>query len=121
MPEFDFTEVLLLDANPGGPHDTTYRLVTTEGVSTFETPEGRFLKVEPEALTRLTQEAMRDIAHLLRPTHLQQLRNILDDPEASANDRFGSFCSAICRANPAKSVPWREKWSGGIRGLCITP
>ena len=46
------------------------------------------MKVEPEVLTLLTQEAMRDIAHLLRPGHLQQLRNILDDPESSANDRF---------------------------------
>ena len=63
-------------------------MVTTEGVSTFETPEGTFLKVSPEAITRITQEAMRDIAHFLRPGHLQQLRNILDDPEASDNDRF---------------------------------
>src|SRR5205085_9518515 len=59
-----------------------------DGVSTFDTPAGRFLRVEPEALTRITSEAMRDIAHLLRPGHLQQLRNILDDPEASDNDRF---------------------------------
>src|SRR5205085_3304299 len=57
-------------------------------VSTFDTPAGRFLRVEPSALTRITSEAMRDIAHLLRPGHLQQLRNILDDPEASDNDRF---------------------------------
>ncbi len=41
-----------------------------------------------KVLTQLTSEAMVDIAHLLRPAHLQQLRNILDDPEASANDRF---------------------------------
>ena len=83
MPEFEFQELL-----PVG-HDTTpYRLVTTAGVSTFDTPHGRFLKVEPEALTLLAETAMRDIAHLLRPGHLQQLRNILDDPEASANDRF---------------------------------
>ncbi len=81
--EFAFTELL-----PLGDDDTPYRLVTTEGVSTFDTPEGTFLKVEPEAIRRLTAEAMRDIAHFLRPAHLQQLRNILDDPEASANDRF---------------------------------
>ena len=68
--------------------DTEYRLVSTEGVSTFETPEGTFLKVEPEAIRRLTAEAMHDIAHFLRSAHLQQLRNILDDPEASDNDRF---------------------------------
>ncbi len=80
---FQYTELL-----PLGADDTEYRLVTTEGVSTFETPEGTFLKVEPEAIRRLTAEAMHDIAHFLRSGHLQQLRNILDDPEASDNDRF---------------------------------
>ena len=83
MPEFEFTEIF-----PLGKDTTPYRLVSTEGVSTFDTPEGTFLKVSPEAITRITQEAMRDIAHFLRPGHLQQLRNILDDPEASDNDRF---------------------------------
>jgi fumarate hydratase class I len=82
-PEFTYTELL-----PLGHDDTEYRLVTTEGVSTFETPEGTFLKVDPEAIRRLTAEAMHDIAHFLRPAHLQSLRNILDDPEASDNDRF---------------------------------
>jgi fumarate hydratase class I len=82
-PEFEFTEIL-----PLAPDDTPYRLVTTDHVSTVDTPLGRFLRVEPEALTLITQEAMRDIAHFLRPGHLQQLRNILDDPEASDNDRF---------------------------------
>ena len=83
MAEFAFTEIL-----PLGPDTTPYRLVSTEGVETVETPLGTFLKVSPEAITLLTETAMRDIAHLLRPGHLQQLRNILDDPEASANDRF---------------------------------
>jgi fumarate hydratase class I len=83
VPPFHYTELL-----PLGGDDTEYRLVTTEGVSTFETPEGTFLKVEPEAIRRLTAEAMHDIAHFLRSGHLQQLRNILDDPEASDNDRF---------------------------------
>ncbi len=81
--DFEYAELL-----PLGDDETPYRLVTTEGVSTFESPEGTFLKVEPEAIRRLTAEAMREIAHFLRPAHLQQLRNILDDPEASANDRF---------------------------------
>jgi len=49
MPEFEFTEIL-----PLGKDDTPYRLVTTDGVSTFDTPEGTFLKVDPEALTRIT-------------------------------------------------------------------
>lgn len=83
MADFAFTEIL-----PLGPDTTEYRLVSTEGVSQVETPLGTFLKVEPEAITLLTQTAMRDIAHLLRSSHLQQLANILEDPEASANDRF---------------------------------
>jgi fumarate hydratase class I len=82
-PEFEFTELFPLQ------HDhTPFRLVTTEGVGTVETPLGTMLTVHPSAITRLTREAMRDIAHFLRPGHLQQLRNILDDPEASENDRF---------------------------------
>jgi fumarate hydratase class I len=83
MAEFEFTELL-----PLGPDTTPYRLVTADGVSTFETTEGTFLKVEPGSLTRLTAEAMHDIAHYLRPAHLRQVRAILDDPEASDNDRF---------------------------------
>ncbi len=83
MTDFAFTELL-----PIGPDETPYRLLTTDGVSTFEANGHRFLQVEPEALTLLTATAMRDIAHLLRPAHLQQLANILGDPEASANDRF---------------------------------
>jgi fumarate hydratase class I len=81
--DFPFTPLL-----PFGEDTTPYRLVTTEGVSTFETPQGTFLHVEPSAITALTAEAMREIAHFLRPGHLQQLRNILEDPEASDNDRF---------------------------------
>jgi len=73
---------------PLGPDTTEYRLLTTEGVSTFSTSEGTFLKVSPEAITHLTEHAMRDIAHLLRASHLQQLASILKDPEASDNDRF---------------------------------
>ncbi|MFM8554112.1 MAG: fumarate hydratase [Acidimicrobiales bacterium] len=83
MAEFEFTELL-----PLGPDTTPYRLVSTEGVEEVDTPLGTFLRVSPGAIRGLTAEAMRDIAHLLRPGHLQQLRNILDDPEASANDRF---------------------------------
>ncbi|AIA05679.1 fumarate hydratase [Streptomyces noursei] len=83
MPEFAYTDLL-----PTGEDNTPYRLVTSEGVSTFEADGRTFLKVEPEALRKLAAEAMHDIAHYLRPTHLAQLRKILDDPEASANDRF---------------------------------
>ncbi len=80
---FAYSELL-----PLGPDTTDYRLISTEGISTFSTSEGTFLKVEPSAITTLTEHAMRDIAHLLRASHLQQLANILADPEASDNDRF---------------------------------
>ncbi|MBL8612230.1 MAG: fumarate hydratase [Myxococcales bacterium] len=85
MPEFRFSELLPLSHHHA---DTPYRLVTRDGVSTFDAGGHTFLRVEPQAITRLTREAMRDIAHLLRPGHLASLRAILDDPEASANDRF---------------------------------
>ncbi len=83
MPEFVYQDLL-----PLGADDTPYRQLTSAGVSTFSGGGHTFLRVEPEALTLLTREAMRDIAHLLRPGHLAQLRAILDDPEASPNDRF---------------------------------
>jgi len=83
MPEFAYSDLL-----PLGPDDTEYRLITADGVSTFEAAGRTFLQVEPEALTTLTSEAMHDIAHFLRPAHLRQLRSILDDPEASPNDKF---------------------------------
>ena len=84
MADFAYTELL-----PTAPDTTTqYRLLTTDFVSTVTLGDRRFLQVDPEALRLLTAEAMRDIAHLLRPGHLAQLAAILDDPEASANDRF---------------------------------
>src|SRR5262245_50573080 len=86
-PDFRYSDLL-----PIGPDDTPYRLVSTEGVTTFEAdaPDGRrtFLQVAPEALRLLTEEAMHDISHYLRPAHLGQLRRIIDDPESSGNDRF---------------------------------
>jgi fumarate hydratase class I len=83
VPEFLYSDVL-----PVGDSEITYRKITDDYVSTFEAGGRRFLKVEPEGLRLLTAEAMRDIAHLLRPGHLAQLALILEDPEASANDRF---------------------------------
>lgn len=82
-PDFPYSDLL-----PLGADDTPYRLVSTEGVSTFEAGGQSFLRVSPEAIARLTSEAMHDIAHFLRPAHLAQLRRIIDDPEASGNDRF---------------------------------
>ncbi|MCK0439891.1 fumarate hydratase [Gordonia alkaliphila] len=82
-PEFLYSDLL-----PADQDDTPYRLITTEGVSTFEAGGRTFLQVEPEAIQKLTTEAMHDISHYLRPAHLKQLRKIIDDPEASGNDRF---------------------------------
>ena len=68
---------------------TTFRKLTADGVSTVDGPGGRtFLEVDSEAIRLLTATAMHDISHLLRTSHLEQLTAILDDPEASANDRF---------------------------------
>ncbi len=83
MPDFVYQDMLPLGADP-----TSYRLLTTDFVSTFEAAGQTFLRVEPEALTLLTRTAMHDIAHFLRSGHLAQLAKILEDPEASANDRF---------------------------------
>ena len=83
MPEFSYTDLL-----PLGQDTTQYRLVTADGVTPRQAFGREFLEVDPGALTLLAREGMRDIAHLLRPGHLRQLRAILDDSEASPNDRF---------------------------------
>lgn len=85
MAEFAYEDML-----PTGKDTTTpFRKLTSEGVNVVDGPGGRqFLEVEPEALRLLTETAMHDIAHYLRPAHLQQLRNILEDDEASNNDKF---------------------------------
>jgi fumarate hydratase, class I len=76
------------DPFPLGADDTTYRLLTKEGVSTA-TFEGReILKVDPETIAFVTQQAFHDTSFLLRTSHLKQVTAILDDPEASANDRY---------------------------------
>ncbi len=82
-PDFSFTDLL-----PLGEDTTPYRLLTTDGVDEVELGDRTFLHVDDEAMRLLSAEAIRDISHLLRPGHLQQLADILDDPEASANDRF---------------------------------
>jgi fumarate hydratase class I len=83
MPEFTATELL-----PLGPDTTEYRLLSADGVSTRQAFGKKFIEVAPELLTLVAREGMRDIAHLLRPGHLRQLRSILEDPEASPNDRY---------------------------------
>jgi fumarate hydratase class I len=82
-------EFLYEDMLPIGPDATPWRLLTTEGIETVAGPDGRtFLSVAPEVLELLAETAMHDIAHYLRPAHLAQLRKIMDDPEASDNDKF---------------------------------
>ena len=85
--EFAYADLLPLLRDPYST--TTFRRLTADGVSTVGGPGGRtFLEVDSEAIRLLTATAMRDISHLLRTSHLEQLTAILDDPEASANDRF---------------------------------
>jgi fumarate hydratase class I len=82
-PEFTYQDLL-----PIGEDKTEYRLLTKEGLETFKAEGREFLKVSGEAISNLTQVAIHDISHYLRAEHLQQLANILTDPESSANDRF---------------------------------
>src|SRR4051812_9396438 len=83
MPPFHFLKLFEL-----GPDTTPWKKLTSEGVSTFEVEGRTALKIDPAALTLLAKQAMIDIAHYLRPGHLEQLAKILGDPEASDNDRF---------------------------------
>ena len=83
MPEFHHTDVL-----PLGPDDTEYRQLDLGGITPLRVDGRDFLRIEPTTLTGLVKAAVTDIQHLLRPAHLAQLRAIIDDPEASANDRF---------------------------------
>ncbi len=84
MAAFEYQEILPI----GHDDDTPFRKLTGDHVASFEARGRSFLEVAPEALTLLTRTAMRDIAHLLRPGHLAQLKKILDDKEASPNDHF---------------------------------
>ena len=93
---------------PLGPDKTSYRKVTAEGVR-VETVMGKdVLVVEREAMRALAEAAFTDINHLLRPAHLKQLRKILDDPEASPNDKFVAY-DFLKNANIA---------AGGVLPMC---
>ena len=82
-PQFSYSDLL-----PIGADKTKYRNIGKNGVSVIKLGDREFLQVSPEALTLLTETAIHDISHYLRAEHLQQLANILKDPEASPNDRF---------------------------------
>jgi fumarate hydratase class I len=103
MPNFSYSDLL-----PLGNDTTKYRLVSTEGVSVVKLGDKEFLQVEPSALEKLTAEAIHDINHYLRAEHLQQLTNIVKDPESSPNDRFVAI-DLLKNANIA---------AGGILPMC---
>lgn len=100
---FDYVPLL-----PSGPIDPPLRLVTTDGVSVQRHGDLEFLSVAPQTLRELSFAAIRDTQHLLRPGHLAQLRAILDDPQASANDRFVAL-DLLRNANIA---------AGGVLPMC---
>jgi fumarate hydratase class I len=93
---------------PLGPDATPYRKLTAEGVRVERFGDREMLVVEPEAIRLLAEQAMIDINHLLRPGHLAQLRAILEDPEATANDRFVAY-DLLKNANIA---------AGGVLPMC---
>ena len=96
------------DLLPIAEDTTKYRLITSEGVSTVSAKGRTFLQVDPGALRLLAFEAIKDISHLLRPGHLEQLASILKDPEASPNDRFVAL-DLLKNANIA---------AGGVLPMC---
>ncbi|CAN2175189.1 TtdA Tartrate dehydratase alpha subunit/Fumarate hydratase class I, N-terminal domain [Candidatus Nanopelagicaceae bacterium] len=102
-PDFTYSDLL-----PLGADTTKYRLVSKEGVSVVKLGDKEFLQVEPSALTLLTETAIHDISHYLRTEHLEQLAKILQDPDASANDRFVAL-DLLKNANIA---------AGGILPMC---
>ena len=102
-PTFSYSDLL-----PLGDDTTQYRFIGNEGVSVVKLGDKEFLQVEPEAIAKLTEIAIHDINHYLRPDHLQQLANIMKDPEASANDRFVAL-DLLKNANIA---------AGGVLPMC---
>jgi fumarate hydratase class I len=103
MVEFHHQELL-----PLGQDDAAYRKISGDGVSEFTAQGKTFLSVESNALTRLTHEAMREIAHFLRPGHLAQLSSILKDVDATPNDKFVAL-DLLKNANIA---------AGGVLPMC---
>ena len=102
-PTFSYSDLL-----PIGDDTTTYRFLGNEGVSVVKLGDREFLQVDPQAIAHLTETAIHDINHYLRPEHLQQLASILSDPESSANDRFVAL-DLLKNANIA---------AGGILPMC---
>ncbi len=93
---------------PLGPDNAPYRKLGTDGIRVEKVLGRDVLVVEREALRALAEAAFTDINHLLRPGHLKQLRAILDDPEASDNDKFVAY-DFLKNANIA---------AGGVLPMC---
>ncbi|MBP6147895.1 MAG: fumarate hydratase [Candidatus Planktophila sp.] len=102
-PTFSYSDLL-----PLGEDTTQYRFIGKEGVSVVKLGDKEFLQVDAAAIAKLTETAIHDINHYLRPEHLQQLANIMKDPEASANDRFVAL-DLLKNANIA---------AGGVLPMC---
>jgi fumarate hydratase class I len=102
-PQFSYSDLL-----PLGEDSTQYRLLTKEGVSVKKHGDLEFLHIEPSALSHLSEVAIHDISHYLRAAHLQQLTNIVNDPESSPNDRFVAI-DLLKNANIA---------AGGVLPMC---
>ncbi len=83
MVEFTYQEMFPLKNN-----STPYRLITTDHIGLKPFLNTEIVKIAPEGLTLLVEQAFKDVSHLLRPSHLKQLAMIVDDPEASKNDRY---------------------------------
>ena len=81
------TEFVYQDPFPLSKDTTEYRLLTKDYVASDLFDGRQMIKIDPEGLTLLAEEAFRDVSHLLRRSHLKQLSGILEDPEASVNDR----------------------------------
>lgn len=86
MPEFIYS-----DPYPLSKDKTTYKLISTEHISTVEVDGRKILKVNPKALELLAEQAMVDVSFMLRTSHLEKVAKILDDPEATDNDRFVAY------------------------------
>src|SRR5260370_30295370 len=91
-----------------GPDETPYRKLSADGVRIEHALGAEMLVVDREAIRLLSEQALIDINHLLRPGHLKQLAHILEDPEATSNDKFVAF-DLLKNANIA---------AGGVLPVC---
>jgi fumarate hydratase class I len=130
MAEFSYQ-----DPFPLAKDTTQYRLLTSDFVSTADLDGDKVLKVEPEALTTLARDAMRDASFLLRTAHLEQVAAIVDDPDASDNDRgvalamlknaevAANFVLPLCQDTGTATIVAKKGqrvWTGGDDAELLT-